>query len=97
MSINQINQYSGYQPNQQVSYNPPQQPGLDDETGEPLVQREDDKEATVRNRLDVYHQQTEPLVEFYQNLRGDDVPQYIKVEGVGGLEEIRDRVFSALA
>ena len=49
-----------------VSHNPPKQEGVDDVTGEPLVQREDDKEGTVRNRLDVYHDQTQPLVDFYQ-------------------------------
>lgn len=79
-----------------IEYNPPKQEGVDDDTGEPLVQREDDQEATVRTRLDVYHQQTEPLVAFYQQLDGADAPSYIKVEGVGGVEEIRDRVFSAL-
>jgi adenylate kinase len=80
-----------------IEYNPPQQDGVDDDTGEPLVQREDDQEATVRTRLDVYHQQTEPLVAFYQERDGADAPRYVKVEGVGSVEEIRDRVFSALA
>ena len=79
-----------------IEYNPPQQDGVDDDTGEPLVQREDDQEATVRTRLDVYHQQTEPLVAFYQALDGADAPRYIKIEGVGSVEQIRDRVFSAL-
>jgi adenylate kinase len=80
-----------------IEYNPPQQDGVDDDTGEPLVQREDDQEATVRTRLDIYHQQTEPLVAFYQELDGADAPRYVKVEGVGSVEDIRDRVFSALA
>ena len=64
-----------------VTHNPPQQEGLDDETGEPLVQREDDQEETVRKRLQVYHDQTAPLVDFYR-LSGDDAaPAYHKVEG----------------
>ncbi len=79
-----------------IKYNPPQQEGIDDATGEPLVQREDDKEETVRTRLQVYHQQTEPLVAFYQQLQTADAPTYVKVEGVGSLEAIRDRIFSAL-
>lgn len=76
-------------------YNPPKSEGVDDETGEPLVQREDDKEATVRKRLKVYHDQTEPLVKYY-----DDPSQnveFARVEGVGSLEDIREKVFAALS
>jgi adenylate kinase len=75
-----------------VQYNPPKQEGLDDDTGEQLVQREDDKEETVRNRLDVYHQQTEPLVAFYQQ-HGD---VYRRVEGVGEVSDISKAVLEAI-
>jgi adenylate kinase len=80
-----------------VLHNPPRQEGLDDETGEPLVQRDDDSEDTVRRRLEVYHSQTSPLVDFYQHMGGDDAPAYHRVPGVGSVEEIRDRIFAALA
>lgn len=76
--------------------NPPKQAGLDDVTGDALVQREDDKEATVRKRLSIYHEQTAPLVHFYQNLAGSSVPAYRKVEGVGTVNEIRDAARAAL-
>jgi adenylate kinase len=79
-----------------VRYNPPQQEGLDDETNEALVQREDDQEATVRKRLEVYHSQTSPLIDFYQNMVGDNSPAYHCVHGVGGVEEIRDAVLAEL-
>lgn len=78
-------------------YNPPKQEGVDNETGEPLIQRDDDKEDTVRKRLAVYHEQTEPLVAFYQNLAETSGScQCSKVEGVGSLEDIKERVFAAL-
>lgn len=83
-----------------VVYNPPKQEGLDDETGEALIQREDDQEETIRKRLDVYHQQTEPLVEFYQSLdsqQGAPAPKYVRVEGVGTVDEIKAKVFNGLA
>ena len=82
-----------------VAFNPPKEEGKDDVTGEPLIQRDDDKEATVRKRLEVYHAQTEPLVEYYRKWEesGDAAaPKYIRVEGIGKVEEIRDRIFSAL-
>ncbi|MEE8056297.1 MAG: adenylate kinase [Pseudomonadales bacterium] len=79
-----------------VVFNPPKHEGLDDDTGEPLMQREDDNEETVRKRLQIYHEQTEPLVNFYQNLVGGDAPSYCSVEGVGLVEQIRDKVFEAL-
>ena len=69
-------------------------------TGEPLIQREDDKEETVRNRLDVYHDQTQPLVDFYQGLANsqpDSAPAYARVDGVGPLDEVQARLESALA
>lgn len=80
-----------------VQHNPPKQEGLDDETGEALVQRDDDKEDTVRHRLSVYHEQTHPLIEFYQNMGGEYAPAYHQVEGVGSMEDIRDKVFASLA
>lgn len=78
-------------------YNPPQREGQDDDTGEELVQREDDSEETVRKRLEIYHSQTSPLIEFYQSMTGANVPAYHRVEGVGSVDDIRDKVFSALA
>lgn len=82
-----------------VIYNPPKVEGIDDETGEPLVQRDDDKEETVKNRLEVYHQQTEPLVEYYKNFANSDeanAPTYVEVEGVGSVETIRDKILTKL-
>ena len=80
-------------------FNPPKRSGKDDLTGEELVQREDDKEATVKNRLDVYHSQTKPLVAYYSNWAKSGLagaPKYVKVAGVGSMESIRDRIFAAL-
>ena len=82
-----------------TKYNPPKTPGLDDETGEPLVQRNDDKEETVRKRLAVYHEQTEPLIDYYKKLsesEGDNTCKFFRIEGVGTLDQIRDRVFAGL-
>lgn len=82
-----------------VKHNPPQEHGIDDVTGEQLIQRDDDKEETVRTRLDVYHQQTEPLVEFYKNLEHKDSfnkPVFVKIHGVGSLEDIREQIFKVL-
>lgn len=75
-----------------VKYNPPKNEGLDDVTGEPLIQRADDSEDTVRNRLNVYHQQTKPLVGFYKSLTGDQAPNFITVDGVGELSEVQKRL-----
>jgi len=83
-----------------VMYNPPKKEGLDDVTGDPLVQREDDSEATVRNRLSVYHEQTSPLIGFYSdwmNSRDTKAPAYARIDGVGSVAEIRERVLQALA
>ncbi|TWI65214.1 adenylate kinase [Pseudoduganella lurida] len=83
-----------------VKYNPPKVEGLDDVTGEPLVQRDDDKAETVKKRLDVYHNQTEVLLGYYNEWAksGDAVaPQYRRIEGVGPVDQIRDRAFDALA
>jgi adenylate kinase len=82
-----------------VKYDPPKVPGKDDETGEPLVQREDDKEETVRKRLQVYHEQTAPLIDFYRDWASREpeaAPTYVRVEGVGSLDSIRDQILSQL-
>ncbi len=82
-----------------IIYNPPKEEGKDDVTGEPLVQRDDDKEETVRKRLEVYHEQTEPLIDYYKKWESSaesGAPNYVRIEGVGKVEEIRDQVFSAL-
>ena len=79
-------------------HNPPQKEGLDDETGDPLIQREDDSEATVRTRLGVYHDQTEPLVSFYKTREADNTGvKYIRIEGVGSVEQIKDAVLTSLS
>jgi adenylate kinase len=80
-------------------FNPPKVPGKDDVSGEELVQREDDKEDTVKKRLEVYHSQTKPLVAYYSNWAksgAPGAPKYVKVAGVGSMESIRDRIFAAL-
>jgi len=82
-----------------LTFNPPKAPDKDDVTGEGLVQRDDDKEATVKNRLEVYHSQTKPLVAYYSNWAKSGVPgapKYVKVAGVGSMESIRDRIFASL-
>jgi adenylate kinase len=80
-------------------YNPPRQEDKDNDTGEDLVQRDDDKEDTVRKRLAVYHKQTLPLVDYYINWSksGDaKAPKYITISGVGSMDEIRDKIFAGL-
>ncbi len=82
-----------------VEFNPPEVAGRDDETGEPLVQRDDDSEEIVRQRLETYHSQTAPLVQYYREWaeQGDpDAPRYIRVPGTGEVEDIRDRIYDAL-
>ncbi len=82
-----------------VVYNPPKTEGLDDVTGEPLVQRDDDKEETVLKRLAVYHQQTEPLIKYYSDYASseqDNAPKYVRIDGVGSVDSIRDTIFSSL-
>ena len=82
-----------------VVFNPPKEEGKDDVTGEPLIQRDDDREATVRARLKVYHDQTEPLVDYYTKYAGSGeagAPKYHKIAGVGSVEQIRDAIFAAL-
>ncbi len=83
-----------------IRFNPPKVAGKDDLTGEDLVQRDDDKEDTVKKRLQIYHAQTAPLVEYYSKWAtiGDAAaPKYVKIAGIGKVEEIRDRIFLALA
>jgi len=83
-----------------VAFNPPKVMGKDDITGESLIQREDDNEITVKNRLEVYHAQTKPLVEYYSKWAKSSLPgapKHVKIAGVGSVENICDRVFAALA
>jgi adenylate kinase len=80
-------------------FNPPKVAGKDDVTGEDLIQREDDKEATIVKRLEVYHSQTKPLVAYYSKWAASGAPgapKYAKVAGVGSMDSIRDRIFAAL-
>lgn len=79
-----------------VVYNPPKVANHDDETGDALVQRKDDEEATVRERLQVYHRQTFPLVDFYSKLAAQKRVHYAKVEGIGSVDDIREAVLSKL-
>nr|MDJ0991766.1 nucleoside monophosphate kinase [Desulfobacterales bacterium] len=82
-----------------IIYNPPKEEGKDDVTGEPLVQRDDDKEETVKKRLDVYHDQTEPLIDYYKKWEATGeaaAPKYCHIEGVGSLEDITKQIFTAL-
>ena len=82
-----------------ITFNPPKVDGKDDVTGEPLIQRDDDKEETVRKRLEVYHNQTEPLIGYYKKWEssGDAAaPKYIRIEGIGKVDEIRDNIYKKL-
>jgi len=82
-----------------IIYNPPKKDGFDDETGEPLIQRTDDQESVVRDRLSVYHEQTEPLIHFYSSWAKLDpagAPTMNRIQGVGQVEEIRDEIFAVL-
>ena len=83
-----------------VKFNPPKVEGQDDETGEPLVQRDDDKEETVKKRLDVYSAQTRPLVDYYSQwaATGDaNAPKYRRIEGMGSVDEITRKALAALS
>lgn len=83
-----------------VKFNPPKVEGRDDVTGEPLVQRDDDREETVRKRIKVYQAQTRPLVDFYNRWTASGAaaaPKYRKILGLGGVEDIRDRAIAALS
>jgi len=83
-----------------VTFNPPKVAGKDDETGEDLIQREDDKEETVKKRLDVYSAQTRPLVDYYAGWADKDpsaAPKYRRISGTGSVDEIKNRAFEALS
>ena len=83
-----------------VKFNPPKAEGVDDVTGEPLVQRDDDKEDTVKKRLDVYTQQTRPLVDYYSQWAAKEpaaAPKYRKISGTGSVDDITARALQALA
>lgn len=82
-----------------VKYNPPKVAGKDDASGDDLVQRDDDKEETVKKRLDIYHTQTKQLIDFYQRLAADGsakAPKYSRIAGVGQVDEIAAKVFAIL-
>lgn len=98
MSGRRVHQPSGR--TYHVKFNPPKVAGKDDVTGEELIQRDDDREETVRKRLKVYHDQTKLLVGYYNdwaNSGKPGAPQYRKISGVGPVEAIRDSAFAALA
>lgn len=83
-----------------IIFNPPKVEGKDDVTGEPLIQRDDDKEETVRKRLSAYHSQTKPLTDYYSkwaDTGGKGAPKYRKVSGVGSLDAIKSALFAALS
>ena len=82
-----------------VTFNPPRVEGKDDQSGEDLIQRDDDREETVRKRLEIYQSQTRPLVDYYQKWGADGAagaPRYRRIEGVGSVESIRDKVLASL-
>jgi len=78
-------------------FNPPKDEGLDDATGEPLIQRDDDREETVRKRLAVYHDQTKPLVGYYQNKADHGSVKFASINGIGPMNSITERLFAVLA
>jgi adenylate kinase len=79
-----------------VVFNPPREEGKDDATGEPLIQRDDDREATVRKRLEVYHDQTKPLVGYYRRKAEQGPVKFASIDGIGSVDAIRDRLFAVL-
>ena len=79
-----------------IVHNPPKVEGKDDETGEDLIQRSDDKEETVRKRLDVYHGETAVLIGFYSGLSGEHAPRYVKVDGTRPVDDVRGEILAAL-
>lgn len=80
-----------------IEFNPPKVAGMDDVTGEALIQRDDDKEVTVRKRLNVYHEQTKPLVSFYTQVAEQGNARFSSIAGVGSVTDITTKVFAALA
>ncbi|MEE8262145.1 MAG: adenylate kinase [Gammaproteobacteria bacterium] len=82
-----------------VVFNPPRIEGQDDVTGEPLIQRNDDRVETVKKRLQVYHDQTEPLVVYYKKWAvsgANEAPKYVRISSSGGVEQVRERIFAVL-
>jgi len=82
-----------------VIFNPPKKADIDDESGEPLTQRDDDTEETVRKRLEVYHEQTSPLIEYYSKMAsegGISALQYVQINGIGDVEEVKSNIIEAL-
>ena len=79
-----------------IIFNPPRVENMDDETGEPLMQRDDDKEETVRKRLEIYHSQTAPLIKYYTDLSGQGGIRYLCIKGTGGVDEISKKVIDGL-
>jgi adenylate kinase len=82
-----------------VIFNPPKQADVDDESGEPLIQRDDDQEDTVRNRLKVYHEQTSPLIDYYANMastEAENALKYLQINGMGDVEEIKTSIIEGL-
>jgi adenylate kinase len=79
-----------------IDYHPPKQEGRDDVTGEPLIQREDDQEKTIRNRLDVYQKQTKPLIEYYRNLANSNKLKYHVIDGMQSVEQVKQAIATAL-
>ena len=76
-----------------ITHNPPKEENIDDETGEPLIQRPNDNEETVKKRLAIYHEQTYPLVEFYKSLSNDESStNYVEINGIGSIEEIQSQI-----
>lgn len=91
MSGRRVHQASGR--TYHLIYNPPHEEGKDDETGEPLIQRKDDREEIVRHRLEVYHQQTQPLIQYYQ---ANDAVKFVQVDGSGSIDEITQEILERL-
>lgn len=79
-----------------IVFNPPKRDGVDDATGEPLIQRDDDSEATVRKRLSVYHEQTKPLVGYYQEMAAQGSVRFASMNGIGNVETITERLLGLL-
>ncbi len=82
-----------------LQFNPPATEGIDDITGEALIQRDDDRESTVRHRIEIYHEQTAPIIEYYRQWEKDDshtAPHVSQIDGLGTIEEVRDRVYAVL-
>ncbi len=77
-----------------IEFNPPKVVGKDDVTGEPLIQRDDDREETVRKRLEIYHRQTKPLVDYYERAAQKGAVRFVSIPGVGGIDEIKAKIFA---